>query len=534
MLTEINCILFSNGPIVFKDGLNVVLGDPQSTNSIGKSTLLMIIDFAFGGETYITKNSGSIKELEHHAINFKFKFDDIEFYFSRSTDTDNDVYICNNNYASEKKISVKEFTAFLKKAYNLEIPDLSFRSITSLYSRIWGKENDNVSKPLQSYLKEPEPDSVYNLIKLFNKYSPIAQTSLSIKENSESKKVIDGVFKQNYVKKVTKNEFKQNSLKIEQLNNQKKVINDNLLQFTLNTEVLTNKDMLELKIEKNKLLESLNLIETKIKRIDINLNNTSSIKSKHLNLLSTFFKDVNLEKIEKIEAFHNKISTILKKELKESKKRLESKEEIVKTEVNKVDEKITHLLKGVDSPKFIIEKIYDITIDANKLETENKFFEEKEKYVTKLSELKTKLGEIITTILNEIELSINNHLSVINLDILGENKKSPKIHLKESRYNYDHFNNTGTGKLYVDLIIFDLTIAEITQLPFLIHDSFLYKNIEDFSVDKIMKKYTEMTKQIFISIDGTSRYNVETNQIIQKCTAIELTNSKLLFTKDWR
>ena len=37
-------------PIKFKDGLNVVLGKEDGTNSIGKSSALLAIDFAFGGD----------------------------------------------------------------------------------------------------------------------------------------------------------------------------------------------------------------------------------------------------------------------------------------------------------------------------------------------------------------------------------------------------------------------------------------------------------------------------------------------------
>ena len=47
MLTEIICDKFIQEKIVFKNGLNVVLGDEESSNSIGKSTLLLIIDFIF-------------------------------------------------------------------------------------------------------------------------------------------------------------------------------------------------------------------------------------------------------------------------------------------------------------------------------------------------------------------------------------------------------------------------------------------------------------------------------------------------------
>ena len=54
MLVEVQCDKFiKNGqirePIRFHTGLNAVLGDDNGSNSIGKSTFLMILDFVFGG-----------------------------------------------------------------------------------------------------------------------------------------------------------------------------------------------------------------------------------------------------------------------------------------------------------------------------------------------------------------------------------------------------------------------------------------------------------------------------------------------------
>lgn len=39
--------------VVFNDGLNIVNGTDTGTNSIGKSTFLMAIDFCFGGKDYV-------------------------------------------------------------------------------------------------------------------------------------------------------------------------------------------------------------------------------------------------------------------------------------------------------------------------------------------------------------------------------------------------------------------------------------------------------------------------------------------------
>ena len=78
MLIELHSPAFmQNGetrpPVVFGTGLNVVLGTTTRNNSIGKSTFMLAIDFAFGGNSY--KNDDLIANTGHHEIRFKFKFD---------------------------------------------------------------------------------------------------------------------------------------------------------------------------------------------------------------------------------------------------------------------------------------------------------------------------------------------------------------------------------------------------------------------------------------------------------------------------
>ena len=52
MLKEIICSKLADKKIVFNKGLNVVVGDDDAANSIGKSSALLLIDFAFGGKSY--------------------------------------------------------------------------------------------------------------------------------------------------------------------------------------------------------------------------------------------------------------------------------------------------------------------------------------------------------------------------------------------------------------------------------------------------------------------------------------------------
>lgn len=68
VLKQIYCDKFQingkpRGPINFKEGLNVVLGGESGTNSIGKSTFLMILDFVFGGKDYVKKDTDVQKNV---------------------------------------------------------------------------------------------------------------------------------------------------------------------------------------------------------------------------------------------------------------------------------------------------------------------------------------------------------------------------------------------------------------------------------------------------------------------------------------
>ena len=73
-------------PIIFKEGLNVVLGKEDGAMSIGKSSSLLAIDFVFGGDTYV--KSDGVKKEGHHTIFFTFMFDGVKHYFARNSLTD--------------------------------------------------------------------------------------------------------------------------------------------------------------------------------------------------------------------------------------------------------------------------------------------------------------------------------------------------------------------------------------------------------------------------------------------------------------
>lgn len=532
MLVEIKNDNFTDKKIIFSKGLNTVLGDNFSSNSIGKSSLLMIIDFVFGGDSFLNKDSGTIKELGHQKFNYQFQFNKVNYYFSRNTETPKIVSVCDQKYNNLEEIKTDDFLKLLKNNYKINL-SLSFRSIVSLYSRVWGKENNNVDKPLQSYLKQPEKESIENLIKLFDLYNSISELNQQIKNKTETKKAIDATHKQNFVSKITKTDYNKNQNELEKISSSIENIKGNLLKFVINVEEITSKELIDLKINKSELLKKQAEIRNKIERIELNLTN-KSVKSKYFRKLSEFIPSTNEDKIKEIENFHNKISEILNRELLASKERLDIEFSIYETEISSLTFKIDQLLENIESPKFIIDKLHDLTIEEENIKRTNKFYVEKIEVASNIKELETSLETSIDSILSDIQKQINTELIRLNEFIHSKDKKVPFFLLKTTSYTFNHSGDEGTGKSYSDLIEFDLAILNLTHLPFLIHDSPFFKNIGDLVMENIISLYEKFEKQIFISIDGINKYSKSTQNILETNKVVQLTENHQLFKKDWR
>lgn len=533
MLEEIICEYFSETKMSFNAGLNVVLGDDLATNSIGKSMTLMIIDFVFGGNSYIEINHDTVDNLGNHSFKFKFKFENEYFYFIRSTENYKFVSICDENYVVKNEISLDEYKNLLKGKYKLENLSSTFRSIVGTYSRIWGKNNYNVDKPLKQSDSKMK-DDVKNIIRLFERYISIENFEKQIDKINDRKQAFNKAENNDLIPSISITKYKQNNSEIEDLEKSIEKLTTNMKDFDLDVLAVSSDEVIELKEEKNKLFVKRNILNNKLKKIEKNLSDKDlKIKSK-INEIVEFFPNINIEKLNSIDNFHKKIANNLKTELDDEKKIVESQLVIINEDIEKIDLEIKSKINVKDVPKYNLDKLVNFVSRMNSLKEANIMYEKKKEVQTEYENVKNDLLEIKSKITADIGNSINIKMHELFKKIYNDTRKSPVFSLTDDSYNLKRFDDTGTGSSYINLVAFDLSIFLLTQLPIIIHDSILFKNVQISAFENLVNIYNSFGKQSFISIDEINRFSTETVALLEEKSIVRLSETNTLFIKNWK
>lgn len=531
MLKEISCTIFSEKTVKFHSGLNVVLGDSVASNSIGKSTFLMVLDFIFGGRSYIDKNSDVVSNISEHDFNYYFEFNGASYYFKRGTKNYQTVYLCDKDYNPIEDLDVDKYTQRLKELYKIGIEDISFRSIVSLYSRVWQKSNFDVKKPLHEVSTQKNQDVINNLIKLFNQYNRIKKLETEIKVLNDSQSAIRKAEKFNHIPKINKTTYNKNLRELEKINTE---MEKTALGISHTVADIVNAINMELADELRNYKRQRSSQESKLKRIRKDLSDRESLNGQQFRKLTDFFPSANLEKLKDIEKFHESITNILHDELIKAEKEISIELEYLQHKIAETEEKLTNIVANKSVSKEVIQPLIEMSSVLHQKRNENFAYIKKLSVADDLKSTKETLSLVKSEIIIEVCNIINHNIESFNQIVHKDDRRSPKIVLTEKNYSYGIEDNTGTGEAYTNLITFDLAILELTALPILIHDSMLFKNIENSSVENIIDIYNVFGKQIFISIDEIEKYSNETKKIIQSKKVLELSRTKLLFIKDWR
>lgn len=534
MLKRIICEKFREKEIEFHPGLNTIIGDEIASNSIGKSSLLMIIDFVFGGSDYINKNKDAIEQLGQHEFLFEFDFKDEKLFFRRSTDTNNIVIKCNSDFEEQSQMELKDFNALLQKEYDCELYDLSFRALLGRYFRIYGKENLNEHKPIQYFDKEPSSQSISVLVKLFNKYLFIKELNDEVCSLKEKKETLNQAAKRELIPNVNKSKYNLNTKRITELTQQLETIQKDIISNSIDIAALVSEEVLELRQEKSSLKLRRNILSSRLQRIENNLQFKNINICLELSQFKLYFPNFNFDEAEKVDAFHNTLTKNLKSELKAAKEDLESQISEVDNRIKEIEIEISDKLGTKDASKYAVDKLVGYATQINQLSNENEYYSKFQRIDVELKESKKYLTEQRKIVLEDICFQINTKMNEINKQIYGDSRRSPVINIDGDRYSFSTYGDTGTGTAFANLITFDLALLDLTCLPALIHDLPLLKNIENPAMEKIISLYGASKKQIFIAIDKIHSYDETAASIVESHKAIKLSKDNTLFIKNWK
>ena len=532
MLIEITSPVFkekgnNRPPIIFKKGLNVILGKEDGCNSIGKTSMLLAIDFVFGGKTYL--NSDIINHVNHHTIFFTFNFDGINYYFARNTSEPDIVHICSKGYElTNQEWKLSEFTNWLQEKYHIDFPGLSFREAISCYFRIYGKENYNEKKPLQGNPSESMEISINRLVKLFNRYKDIDVYTKNLEEKKKQLSVYKDARKYQFISNLVggKKQFEENIDKIRSLQMELDTLTSEQVETHTEEDIAKNKLKSDLKDKKFRLEEQIENQQRKLQLLDISLSYGLYPTEADILGLQEFFPNTNIRKLYDIENYHKKIAVILDDQFAKERDKVQKEIDFLQDELDKTNNQIIELGVIGNLSKDFLDKYSELKNNIEALQKQNEAFLKQKELQDAKKNADEMLKQITEEILSEIEFDVNTKMREYNDTLYAVAHKPPKLHFNSyDSYKFETPDDNGTGSNYKGMIIYDLSIFSLTALPAIAHDSLLLKNISDSSIDGIMRIYDKSEKQVFISFDKQNAFPLETQKILEKNVVLKLSDN---------
>lgn len=556
MLYEIWCDRFRTGgkdgqirpPIRFHAGLNAVLGTQTRSNSIGKSTFLMIIDYVFGGIDYLDSDAHIF--VGEHEIYFTFRFGDTMHRFCRKTIEKDVVYLCENcSWAEEEArlerirlneekakdapallehdlnpyvltdetLKVDEYCKFLFNEYRIESENISFRNIVGRYFRVYGRPNHDEHQPLHNTPREKDSEAITALQRLFGETQQIKDLKANEKEKAEEKKAYKAAQKYHLVRHITtKKALKQATEERDKLQEE---LNDLIRSKDREVEqadlsrsdeaAAINRKLAALRRNRSRL-------KSQLEALYINIDGHTAVTRGDIRDLAFFFPDVNIVELQSIEDFHQRLRAVLESEMSEERAQLQSSIDNLDAEIRALEEQYRSLGIPTRLPTPFLQNYSDLTMRINDLNAQIDSFQKNKDVDDAHKAAAAALKAAQEKELPRIAGEINAQMVRISDEILGPEREAPRLDLKDGKsYTFGTSTNRGTGNNYKNLIIYDLSILTKTDLPAFIHDSFLLTDIGDTPTGAIVKQYikTEPSgKQVFIALDKTKSYGEETDK----------------------
>jgi predicted nucleic acid-binding Zn-ribbon protein len=538
MLKKITCEKFKTQPLEFRKGLNVVLGSSGGSNAIGKSTFLLILDFAFGGDDYTRTAKDVFERVGHHQINMEFEFDGQAYFFFRTTNRPNTINRCDSKYQVViKEMTVPEYRDLLFHEYKIILPNLKFNEIVERFFRIYGQGNHNENKPLQIE-RESMATAVEYLMKLLGMYEDIynlkaAEENYGIKPSKQAERSVTDITA----------EISDNKAKIEGLEKRREDLSRrneeaNLRALGIDHEKAAR--LAEIRKELERLDGRKSRLTSQLRAVKSNMPDGDGVLRKDFSALRRFFPDTDIDAFTDVENFHRKINGFLRSDIEAEIARLEPLIEDTDADISAIEKQLADSGIARTLSQSILNQYARVTREIDDLEKKNKELDAEIEQMKKRKELERLLANLRRKqdeSLSAAEESVNAELERINAIITGGNRPAPVLLLKSDKsFEFGTAADKSEGTAYKNLVVYDLSMLAMTAVPALIHDSSIVKRIEDADFEQILGLYQDSGKngrQVFIAFDKADSYTPKTYERLQEAAILRLSVGNELFGESW-
>ncbi|MCR5583602.1 MAG: DUF2326 domain-containing protein [Eggerthellaceae bacterium] len=540
MLTKIYCDQLKDQgairpPIHFHSGLNVILGSSSAANSIGKTTFLLMIDFAFGGNSYL-KSDSTIEAVGPHTILFTFEFDGTEYHFSRSTITPDFVHLLDSHNNELDAWPIKQFCSWLKTKYGMDDLHGTFRGLVSNFFRIYGKDNYDEKRPLSSYAQDSAQNGIERLLELFDKYEQIESLKTELKTAEARKKTFRKANEFHFVNLATNaKEAKENENEIGRIKSKLHSLIEQSNEGLADIDPVIAERTSDLKRDISKLRRARTRLSAQLATIDDDEAIEPYKATNDFASLQTFFPNANIKHLEEIESFHHQVTEVLKKERKNARTSIQADIDDLDKQIQKLNQEIRNIGLTPTVSTIILESYADLTRQLNALETANAGYKTLKELEAERKRCKDNLERETESILRAIEQALNYEMEQKNSFVCGPAKTAPHISIPSTKkYSFGIPNDTGTGSQTRGMFLLDYALLTLTNLPAFAHDTNTIKQVQDDVVLNLFKLYDTSKKQVFVAIDKAESFtDGELPEIIEANTVIRLSTGHELFGKAW-
>ncbi|OKL45930.1 hypothetical protein BSR28_08630 [Boudabousia liubingyangii] len=542
MLTRLWSEAFKEGEnpreaITFRPGLNTIRGGKGAENSIGKSTLLYIIDYAFGGSSFLKTDTLKAKAVGHHRICFTFEFNGHPHHFARLTDEPGFVHrYSDETYQNQlDRIELDEFKGWLKRNYQLADCDSSFREIVSRFFRIKQGATAHADHPLQGHSREPVTTGLSVLYQLFGLYEQIRDLQAAFIQSEEDWKAVKrtrdlDAFPVHVLR--TKKDYEKALKDEKRLTEEYEANIKGADQEAIDFQAAQLNKAATLKAYLQNLRSQRSRINSKITQLKANLDDRAGqgVEQADIQALTEFFPGINLATLEEAQRFHHKITQILTTEIIEQIRGLEDKATALQRSINEAQYQLRRTGVPAEISRERLDRSAKISTQREIVRQQARGYEQVKSFQEAKKQAELNLNQGRASINSHVIERINPTIAELDLQVHdGEDDwDAPALIFSATGKSYEYKSDTdgGDGTTNKNLILFDLAMLHLTDLPAVIHDSPLHKNIADERVEQILRLYMDFNstgKQIFIAFDKDTQYEgTQVHELIMASKVVEI------------